>query len=169
VRSQQLMQATVDLDLDAAVVAGELRVSVTITNSGAGHHVPTDHPGRHLLLIVEATDAIGNRLALLSGGTVPAWGGGYEGVAGKGFAKLLRDVGSGESPVVSYWKQVIIVEDTRLAAFAADTSSYSFSAPTGTATVRARVIFRRLFEPIAERYGWPLDELVMEEATVDVE
>ena len=163
------MQETVDLDLDAALVGGELRVSVAVTNSGAGHHVPTDHPGRHLLLLVEAKDAAGTPLALLAGDTVPEWGGTYAGAAGRGFAKLLRDVASGESPVVSYWKQAVIVEDTRIAALATDASSYSFAAPAGSSTVRARVIFRRLFEPIADRYGWPVDELVMAETTVQVE
>jgi len=44
-----------------------LRVTVTITNTGAGHHVPTDHPARNLMLLVRATDGRGRELAQIGG------------------------------------------------------------------------------------------------------
>ncbi len=56
--------------------------------------------------------------------------------------------------------------DNRLPALASDVTQYSFDAPDGEATVRVRVVFRRLFEHLADRYGWDLGELVMAERTI---
>jgi len=36
------------------------------------------------------------------------------------------------------------------------------------ATVTARVLFRRLYEPIAGRYGWDLGEVVMAGRRIEV-
>lgn len=166
--SVALLQSTLTLELGAAVADGRLAVEITVANSGAGHHAPTDHPGRHLLLVVEATGPEGEPLELLSGPTIPAWGGSLAGKPGRGYAKLLLDVASGEWPVVSYWKQALIREDTRLAALAGDRAAFEFASPGGEFTIRARVLFRRLFEPIAVRYGWELGEVVMEEAELRV-
>jgi hypothetical protein len=59
---------------------------------------------------------------------------------------------------------VRFVEDTRLAAFATDTSRYTFAAPTnGAVTVEARLIFRRAFQQLAEQKGWNDPDIVMEE------
>jgi len=78
-------------------------------------HVPTDFPGRHTILAVTATDEQRQTLVQLSGPTVPDWGGTQAGLPGKAFAKVLRDVETGESLVVSYWKQALIVSDNRIA------------------------------------------------------
>ena len=164
-----LMQSTVDLVMSAQSDGSTVEVTVTLTNTGAGHHVPTDHPGRHLLLVIEATDQTGAALGQLDGPTLPVWGGDLAGRPGTGFAKILQDVATGESPVVSYWKQALILEDTRLPALGSHTSTFRFSAPTtGGAEIGARLVFRRLFEDIADRYGWPLDEVVMAEDSTTV-
>jgi hypothetical protein len=164
--SQSLLQDTVDLDVAVDAASGRLDVTVRLTNSGAGHHVPTDHPGRHLLLVVSAEDGGGETLTQLTGPTVPVWGGSYAGLPGTGFAKVLRDVDTGEAPVISYWKQALIESDTRIAALETDVSTYSFQADGSGATVSVKLYFRRLFEPIADRYGWDLGEVVMEERVV---
>jgi hypothetical protein len=65
---------------------------------------------------------------------VPDWGGEQAGFPGK----VLKDVASGESPVVSYWKQTLILSDNRIPAFASDTSVYIFAAPAGCSPVRVR-------------------------------
>jgi YVTN family beta-propeller protein len=162
----ELMRSTLDLEVEVEQEGSELRVTVTVTNVGAGHHVPTDHPGRHLLLVVEALDAQGSPLAQLGGPQIPDWGGSLAGRPGTGYAKLLQDVASNEWPVVSYWKQALIRDDTRLPALASDQTTYSFETRDGTSVVRVRVLFRRLFEHLAERYGWDLGELIMAERTV---
>jgi hypothetical protein len=140
---------------------------VVITNTGAGHHVPTDHPGRHLILTVEAS-AGGQPLALTDGDVVPAWGGAQAGLPGKAYAKVLRDVLSGEAPVVSYWKQTLIDSDNRIPALAEDRSSYRFAAPGGgeAVTVQASLRLRRAFQPLMDAKGWNVADVVMEEAVV---
>jgi len=165
--SLDLLQNTIDLAVEIVETAGAVEVEVTVTNSGAGHHVPTDHPGRNLLLVVEARDGTGSPLELLSGPTVPEWGGDVADRPGVGYAKLLEDVETGEWPVVSYWKQTLIRDDTRLPALASSTTSYVFaSSPSGGSTITAMVVYRRMFFEIAEGYEWPLGEVVMGQAEV---
>jgi hypothetical protein len=168
VTDRDLMGSTLDLDVVARREGAILGVTVRVTNVGAGHHVPTDHPGRHLLLVVEAADGSGTPLRRLEGPLIPAWGGGLAGLPGTGYAKLLEDLASGEWPVVSYWKQALIREDTRLAAMESDVTRYTFGARAGGMTVTVKVVFRRLFEHLADRYGWDLGELVMAEKTITI-
>lgn len=168
--SHDLLQNTVTMSLSVEQMAGDLQVTVTITNTEAGHHVPTDHPGRHLILVVAVEDGQGRALPLREGPTVPDWGGDMVGQPGKAFAKVLRDVESGESPAVSYWKQAIIESDNRIPALATDSSTYAFAAPSDTTDVQvtARLIFRRVFASLAERKGWEVPDVVMEEAAYSV-
>ena len=166
----ELLQNTVSMTISARQVVDSLRVAVTITNTQAGHHVPTDHPARNMILVVRATDDQERELAQVAGPTVPDWGGvgpdpsDYAGRPGKGYAKVLRDVVSGEAPVASYWKQVLIQSDNRLAAFEADTTTCDFLIPEGGGDieVEARLIFRRAFKPLAEAKGWEMEDIVME-------
>ena len=167
--SQSLLQNTLELDVLVESVSGRLDVTVTVTNTGAGHHVPTDHPGRHLLLVVSAEDVEGQALTQLAGSTVPEWGGAVAGMPGAGFAKVLRDVDTGQAPVISYWRQALIESDTRIAAMESDVSKYSFQADDTVATVSVRVYFRRLFELIADRYEWDTGEVLMEERILTVD
>jgi hypothetical protein len=168
--SQALLQNTVAMTLTARQLAGSVQVSVTLVNVGAGHDVPTDHPGRHMILSVQASGPQGQPLAQSSGSTVPVWGGAQAGHPGKAFAKVLRDAASGAAPVVSYWKQTSIVSDNRLPASGRDTSLYTFTAPAsgGVVMVRAELRFRRLFQQEQEARGWDMPDVVMEEAEVMV-
>ncbi len=99
---------------------------------------------------------------------MPGWGGPEAGRPGKAFAKLLRDVQTGASPVVSYWRRTIIESDTRLPALAEDASTYRFAAPpdAGEIRLRARVVLRRLFYDIAQQKGWDIPDVVVAEATL---
>ncbi|MGD2205613.1 MAG: hypothetical protein PVH17_02435, partial [Anaerolineae bacterium] len=162
----ELLQNTVTMTLSAAQVPDSIQVTVTITNSGAGHHVPTDHPGRHMILVVGATNERGRSLAQRGGPIVPEWGGVQAGRPGMAFAKVLRDVRTGQSPVVSYWKQVLIVSDNRIPAMGSDTSVYTFATLEGdrSVTVTAELRFRRLFQEVMEAKGWDTPDIVMEEA-----
>jgi hypothetical protein len=145
-----------------------IQVSVSITNTGAGHHVPTDYPGRHLILVLTAFDSLGQALIQYDGPTVPDWGGDLAGVPGKIFAKVLRDVQTGESPVVSYWKQTLIASDNRLPALESDQSTYSFVTPDagGPVVITAELRFRRAPWSILETKGWDRPDIVMEESQV---
>jgi hypothetical protein len=170
--SVELLQDTVEMTVEVAETSpaeNQVTIAVTLANTGAGHHVPTDFPGRHLILTVSAS-ADGQPLALLDGPTVPAWGGPEADQPGKAFAKVLRDVVTGEAPVVSYWMQTQIASDNRLAALESDTSRYTFAVPAdaGPVDIRATLIFRRVFDPVATARQWDMPDIVMAEAELAV-
>jgi hypothetical protein len=162
---EELLQNTVTMTLSARQVTNWVQATVTITNTDAGHHVPTDFPGRHMILTVIATDGQGRTLSQQSGPTVPNWGGPEGGLPGTAFAKVLRDVETGELPVVSYWKQALIVSDNRIPALGSDTSVYGLVAPEagGPVTVTAELRFRRAFQTVMDTRGWDTPDIVMEE------
>ena len=154
------------MTVTAQPLVNTVQVSVTLVNVGAGHHVPTDHPGRHLVLMVRATDEQGHVLSQISGSVIPEWGGAQAGLPGKAFAKVLRDVQTGEWPVVNYWKQSLIISDNRIPAMGSDRSTYAFAAPAagGPVTVTAELRFRRTFQEVMEARGWDAPDIVMQEA-----
>lgn len=168
--SVELLQDTVTLTLEVEQIGNRIQVNAKIFNYGAGHHVPTDHPGRHMILLVAATNERGQELPLLSGPIVPAWGEAQAGLPGKLYAKVLRNAVSGEYPVVSYWKPSFIVSDNRIPALEGDQSQYIFVAPAvgEQVTVTAQVGFRRLFSAEAERRGWNIPDILMEESSLEV-
>ena len=164
---EQLLQNAVTMTGTVQVASGKLQVAVSITNDQTGHSVPTDSPLRHLLLIVEAKDSNGRPLRLQQGGTLPNWAGNYAGQPGRYFAKLLRDKSSGDMPTAAYWREIELVEDTRIAALATDRSNYTFAAPArGAATIEVRLIYRRAYQQLIEWKDWPDTDIVMEQMTL---
>lgn len=164
-----LLQNSVTLTSTAQRDGDTLRVEVSVTNDKTGHHVPTDAPMRSMILVIEAQDAAGKQLPLSQGPVNPAWAGNYAGQPGKSFAKVLRDEWTGETPTSAYWRPVSIVEDTRLAALATDSTSYTFALPAGQAAqVKVRLIFRRAFQALAEQKGWTDPDLLMEETIIQI-
>jgi hypothetical protein len=166
----ELLQDTVEMTVQANQSGPWLAVTVILTNTGAGHHVPTDHPGRHLILTVEARDEAGNLLHQIAGGEVPAFGGDLAGRPGTAYAKVLREIDTGYVPSVSYWKPSAIVADNRLAAMAVDQSRFFFAPPdsAGDVLVTVQLIFRRLYQEIALAKDWTAADVLMEAATVDL-
>lgn len=160
--SVELLHNAVTLTAEARVEGDRLVVDVAVTNDKTGHHVPTDSPMRHLLLLVEALDGSGRLLQQLDGPTVPQWGGvgdpavgNFAGLPGKAFAKVLEELWTGVSPTGAYWNHTRLVSDNRLAAFATDRSSYAFAAPpTGRLAVKVTLLFRRAFKALSEQKGW---------------
>ncbi len=123
---EHLLKNSVTMKSQAWRSGSQLEVSVRITNDKTGHHVPTDAPIRQMILVVQALDAAGKPLALRQGPVLPDYAGNYASQPGKSFAKILRDEWTGETPTAAYWRPVTIVEDTRLAAMATDTTRYTF-------------------------------------------
>jgi hypothetical protein len=160
-----LLRDSVTLTVAARQISDRIEVTVGITNTNVGHHVPTDHPGRQLILAIHATDAQGRDLIQQAGDRVPMWGGAQAGEPGKVFAKILQDVATGEAPVVSYWKQTRILSDTRLAARQGDVSRYTFAAPAsgGTISITTQLRFRRAFQALMDAKGWTMPDIIMEE------
>jgi hypothetical protein len=166
------LQDTAVLAVRAVRRGGRIVVDVAVTNAKAGHHIPTGHPARNILLVVSATGAGGRELKHLGKVVLPCWAGegteddDYAGRPGKGYAKVLEEVWSGTWPTVAYWRQTSLREDTRIEANETDRTHYEFQArPEGAAvTVRATLIFRRAFKKLARQKGWPLKDIVMERA-----
>jgi hypothetical protein len=162
--NEVLLQNTVSMTLDIDQIGNQVWVTAAITNTAAGHHVPTDHPGRHLILTVQVSDQNSHLLAQTSGGTVPDWGGAQAYLPGKVFAKVLKDAITGEYPVVSYWRQSFILSDNRIPAFSSDRSSYSFAVPfeTETVTIEAELLFRRSYQTDMDARSWDMSDIQME-------
>lgn len=168
-KDEELLQNSVTMTTTAQLQEDRVLVEVSITNDKTGHHVPTGVPLRHLLLVVRAVDADGNPLPLREGPLLPEWTGDYAGQAGRYYAKILEDEWTGETPTGAYWRDIRLVEDTRLAAFATDVSQYIFATPVeGTITVEARLTFRRAFQQLMEQKGWDDPDILMEEEIITV-
>jgi hypothetical protein len=171
---EELLQNSVTMTTTAQLEDDTIVVQVEITNDQTGHHVPTDHPARHLILLVQATNANGDSLTQLEGPRMPEWGGVgdpsegyYAGLPGKAFAKVLEELWTEISPSAAYWNPTLILEDNRLAAFATDVSTYTFAAPgDGEVTVEVTLLFRRAFIELMDQKGWDVHDIVMEQQTV---
>jgi hypothetical protein len=168
-KDETLLQNSVTMTATVRLQGDAVLAEVSIVNDRTGHHVPTGTPLRHMLLVVQAVDANGDPLPLLEGALLPQWAGDLAGQAGQYYAKILEDEWTGETPTSAYWRDIRLVEDTRLAAFATDVSQYAFAAPVeGTVTVKARLVFRRAFQELMEQKGWDDPDILMEEETATV-
>ena len=162
-----LLQNAVTMAATARREGEAVVVQVAVTNDQTGHHVPTDSPLRHLILLVHATDSQGNALSLQDGPTVPEWGGVQAGMPGKAYAKVLEELWTEISPSGAYWNPTRVLSDNRLAAFATDASTYTFAAPqAGEATIEVSLIYRRAFAQVMAQKGWAVPDIVMERETV---
>jgi hypothetical protein len=175
--SVELLQNAVTLTATGWLLPDRAVVTVRITNDRTGHHVPTDSPLRQLILLVEARDDQGQPLAQMSGPVVPEWGGRgdpangyYAGQPGKAFAKVLQELWTQVTPTGAYWNRTTLVSDHRLAAFATDSSSYSFAAPAeGGVTVTVTLLFRRAYKQLMDWKGWDVPDIVMEQQALTLD
>ncbi|MFQ6014087.1 MAG: hypothetical protein ACE5NP_01420 [Anaerolineae bacterium] len=166
---EELLQNAVTMTATARLEGDTVVVPVDITNDKTGHHVPTDSPLRHLILLVRATDRQRQALPQLAGPTVPEWGGVgdpsegyYAGLPGKAFAKVLEELWTEVSPTGAYWNQTRVLSDNRIAAFATDTSTYTFAAPSeGEVSVEVTLLFRRAFIALMDQKGWDVPDVVI--------
>lgn len=169
-----LLQDTASLRLEAWREGASIRVMAVVKNEKAGHHIPTDHPARNILLVVSASGAAGDQLPLVWGSTVPDWGGqgddadDYGGRPGAGYAKVLEELWTEISPTAAYWNPCVIREDTRIPAFGSDITNYGFQAPAGggPVTLTAKLIFRRAFKTLQRQKRWDTPDILMNQAKV---
>jgi len=166
---EALLHNTAELTLSAQWQDKQIGVEVKVTNTGAGHHIPTDSPLRQIFLVVTATDGRGQPLPLQAGPTLPDWAGDLAGKPGVYFAKVLRQRWTGSMPTVAYWTPTRLVEDTRLPARATHISRYTFMSPhSGEVSVEARLIFRRAYYALMQQKGWDVSDIVMENRIVAI-
>lgn len=169
IANAQFLKNAVSMTSTAARENNLVQVQVNITNDKTGHNVPTDAVIRQMILVVEAFDASGNSLALKQGPVNPAWAGNYAKMPGKTFSQVLQDKGTGEYPTAAFWRPTNIIEDTRLAPMATDSTAYAFELPTGQAAkVRVRLIYRRAIQSLSAEKGWNDPDTVMAEETIEV-
>jgi hypothetical protein len=164
-----LLQNAVTMDVSAERRGGSIAVTVSITNDRTGHHVPTSSPLRHLILLVQATDA--NRIPLdqTSGPMVPEWGGQgdpaqgyYAGMPGTAYAKVLQELWTEVAPTGAYWNPTRVLSDNRIPAMGSDTTTYAFAAPDeGGVGVDVRLVFRRAYIELMDQKGWDVPDIVM--------
>ena len=114
----------------------KINVHVEIINDNTGHSIPTDYPGRQLILLVQAFDQQGNSLNLIDGSVLPDWTGigdpllgYYEGLPGQTFAKILEETWTGISPTIAYWNLFMIISDNRIKAFEIVENDFIFTKP----------------------------------------
>jgi hypothetical protein len=167
--------------MSTSVYGNNLNVKIEIENVGAGHHVPTDQPMRNMILVVNVIDANGKELNYTGDNFIPVWGGrgkvsegNYEGLPGKGFAKILVENWTPYIPLyvsnrgqqlypAPQWRTVKIKEDSRIAAFEIDVSNYEFDVAgyRGKVTVKCKLIYRRIFKNWADMKKWDVDDIIL--------
>jgi hypothetical protein len=164
----ELLRNSLTMQVSASVSGSEIAVDVTLLNDRTGHHIPTDSPLRHLILLVEARDGAGMMLTLQEGSTLPEWcgegdftAGHYANLPGKAFAKLLKEMWTDVVPAFSYWRHTTLHSDNRLAALASDHSRYVFQSPGGPVEVTVTLIYRRAFIEMMEQKKWNSPDIVM--------
>ena len=158
-------------------VGDQIEVSVDIFNDNTGHHIPTDSPLRHLILVVEAFDAEGKPLAQVGGPVVEEYAGVgnpeegyYAGLPGVVYAKILEDLWTEISPSGSYWNPTRVISDNRIAAMETASSDYVFIAPEqGGTDIRVRLIFRRAYIEIMDWKGWDVTDILMAEQIIPLD
>jgi hypothetical protein len=167
----EFMQEAVTMTSSALKVGEEILVQVEIFNDKTGHHIPTDSPLRHLILVVEAKDETGIVLTFIEGPILEDFAGigdpqegYYAGLPGVIYAKILEDLWTEISPSGSYWNQTRLVSDNRIPALETARSEYIFSAPDhGKATITAKLIYRRAFIEIMDQKDWGVPDLLIAE------
>ena len=142
-----------------------------------------------MILIVRAIDSGGNELKYLGENIIPFWGGrgdvkegNYEGLPGKGFAKILFEswtqyerlkVATRSQQIfpAPQWRTVKIKSDTRIPALTKDKSAYEFQLTDskGTYTVDCLLIYRRTFKTWAKMKKYDLKDIILAEKKLKVE
>jgi hypothetical protein len=171
-----LLQNAVTMSLKAERSPEGIRVRTNVVNDRTGHHVPTDSPLRHLMLLVRAYGRDGSILTLKKGPVLPEWcgsgdpaNGNYAGLPGKAYAKVLEEIWTGVSPTGAYWNPTRIVMDTRLGAFESDTGEFLFIAPASEdVRIEAVLLYRRAYKRLMELKGWNDPDIVMESAAISL-
>lgn len=167
---QQLLQDAVTMSVEARQVNAEIAVRVDITNDNTGHHIPTDSPLRHLILVVTVSEEDGSPLDQLEGPTIPDWGGlgepsngYYAGLPGVIYAKVLEELWTEVSPTGAYWNPTRQVSDNRIPALETASSAYRFAAPEqGVSTIEVKLVFRRAFIELIDQKSWDAPDILLD-------
>ncbi|MBL7161334.1 MAG: carboxypeptidase regulatory-like domain-containing protein [Anaerolineales bacterium] len=174
---ETLLQNAVSLDINASQQDGQVQVQVQIMNDNTGHHVPTDYPGRHLILLVQVYDQNDDLLQQVAGPVLPEWcgigspaEGYYAKQPGEAYAKLLQEDWTGYYPTVAYWNPNTVLQDNRISAFETASSEYTFdNQAAGQVHIEVRLFLRRSFINLMDWKDWNVPDILMEEAIINLE
>jgi hypothetical protein len=140
--------ATLELDVPEIVESGEVPVTTTITNSGAGHYLPTGLTEvRQMWLEVTATDESGAEILSER----------------REFGTIMEDA-DGNHPA-EMWDAVAIYSDDRIPPQESTSNEYSFPMASGPVTVKAALYYRSCSEEIAKKSGVEIPTTTMAEVT----
>jgi len=159
----EFLQRAVTLATTATVESDQVTVDVSVTNSGAGHWLPTGVTLRNIVLLVDAIDRSGVHLDPVQGDDggpiVPEWGGSgdrstgaFAGLPGKIYARVLYDEFFTKNVLFTI---AVGAFDNRIPAGATDTTHYAFQLPHGwqkrDVRVDVKLYYRRAFKPFADQ------------------
>lgn len=153
VLAEERLKAAAELTLDVpdVVESGDVDLTATITNVGAGHYLPTGLTEvRQMWLEVTATDENGNELMSER----------------RDFGSVLKDA-EGAHPV-ELWDAVEFYSDDRIPPKESTSNEYSFPMATGPVTVKAALYYRSCSEEMAEKAGVEIPTTTMAEVTKTV-
>jgi len=170
------MRDAITMTSSADLTGDQILVRVEIFNDNTGHHIPTDNPMRHLILVVEAEDSAGEPLELVDGPRLEDYAGignpqegYYAGLPGMVYAKILEDLWTENTPSGSYWNPTRLIIDNRIPALETASSDYAFSEPEGgEATITVRLIYRRAFIELMDQKGWNTPDILVAEETINL-
>jgi hypothetical protein len=174
-----LLKKALSLKVDTQTAGGEFIVKTVVENIGAGHKVPGSGPIRNVILKVDVTDETGKPLEYAGDprGLLPGLAGmanpktgekgpqDWAGLPGKMYAKVYQSavMPDGKKMVgVGGFAADSILFDTTLKMGEPDTAEFKFKLPEGYGgKVNARLVYRWVFKPLADRKGWTLDDRLM--------
>lgn len=173
--TNEFLDASAHWFVDAHVSDNQLFVETRITNSGAGHKLPTGVSLRNMLLVVSAMDGL-DRLVRLSSDTLPHFAGigdpadgNYSGLPGKAYALITRDSTTGQWPSPN-WLATDILYDSRIPAQTTDTTRVVFDRSDHlAATIRIQWLYRAVFKPWADVKGWDMREYVLADTVFSIQ
>jgi hypothetical protein len=174
---EELLRNALTMNVDARHEDNQIIVEVELINDKTGHHVPTDSPLRHLILLVQVTDENGEKLEQIEGPTIPEWGGvgeyedGYYAAApGTAYAKILQELWTEVTPTGAYWNPTRIVSDNRIPAMGSDVTIYTFQlsefSESAEFTATAKLLYRRAFIELIAQKGWSVADMVIAQESI---
>ena len=189
-RDPAMLHKAVDLKLDARIEGGQLVVTTRVENVGAAHPVPGSGPIRNVILKIDATDGNGHPLAFVGDAQLllpPLAGIGnpqtkerdaqdWAGSPGRFYAKVLKGVnpktGQAQLGVPGFVADGIAF-DTTLKPGKPDVAEFRFALPGSRegarfVDVKARLVYRWAFKPMADRKSWKIDDRPMREQSLRV-
>jgi len=130
VRDPEFLQTAADLDMESVIEGDNVNLTVTVTNSGVGHYLPSAWPLRQLVLIIRVKNADDETL----------WS------DKRVYSRIYVD----ENNKITYniWEPVAILDDTRLEPGEERVEEFTFPVPENPATsvITAQLFFRQLPE-----------------------